>query len=275
MLKKVLKYDCRTLFRIWWIAAVVTVAMSVLGGFAQTVYQREGRVPEIITVTAGMAMFFAYLCMVLLVILSEVLVFMRYYRNFFTDEGYLTFTLPVKRETLLNSKILSGLALMAASGGVCILGNFLMFFISDFELFRTGEYFRNVASVFREIPVEIRGYLLVYLLEALLILGLLLILSLLFLYCCITFGSMIVKKGKLLASIGIYFGAHSIFSFNSQLLTIFGTASIGVWMDDLSLDATPKIVILLLLAIILLLAVFSALIYAFTYWMLGRKLNLN
>lgn len=275
MLKKVLKYDYRALFRIWWVAAVVTVVLSIVGGFAETILQRDGRVPEMITFTAGMAIFFAYLCMVVLLILAEVLVFMRYYRNFFTDEGYLTFTLPVKREILLNSKIISGLVLMLASAGVCILGNFIMFFISDFDLFQTGEFFRGIAEFFREIPADYKGYILVYVLEALVILALLLMLSVLFLYCCITFGSMIAKKGKLLASLGVYFGANSFFSFNSQLLTTFGTVSIGVWMEDLPLTALPNILILLLLAVILMLAILCALIYAFTYWMLGRKLNLN
>lgn len=275
MLKKVLRYDCRSLFRLWWIAAVVTIALGVAGGFAETVYQQNAKVPEMISVSAGIIIFFAYFCMVALLLFSEVLVFMRFYRNFFTDEGYLTFTLPVKRETLLNSKIISGLALMAASVGVCILSNFIMFMISDFELFRTGDFFQEVGKFFRDIPVEYRGYLVTYITEVLIILGLLLVLSVLFLYCCITFGSMIVKKGKLLASIGIYLGANSIFSFNSQLLMVFGIASIGVWIEALPMKHLPIIIILILLILILFLAALCALLYAFTYWMLGRKLNLS
>ena len=275
MLKKVLRYDCRSLFRLWWIAAVVTIALGVAGGFAEIVYQPNTKVPEMISVSAGIIIFFAYFCMVALALFSEVLVFMRFYRNFFTDEGYLTFTLPVKREVLLNSKIISGLALMAASVGVCILSNFIMFMISDFELFRTGDFFQEVGKFFRDIPVEYRGYLVTYIMEVLIILGLLLVLSVLFLYCCITFGSMIVKKGKLLASIGIYLGANSIFSFNSQLLMVFGIASIGVWVEALPMKHLPIIIILILLVLILFLAALCALLYAFTYWMLGRKLNLS
>lgn len=275
MLRKVLKYDYRALFRIWWIAAVVTVVFSVLGGFAESIYLKNDNVPDMITACAGMAMFFAYFCMVVLVILSEVLIFIRYYRNFFTDEGYLTFTLPVKRETLLNSKLISSLVLMLASVGVCILSNFIMFMISDFEMFRSGEFFREISNFFRQIPVDYRGYLVAYILEGLIILALLLLLSVLFLYGCITFGSMIVKKGKLLASIGIYMGANSIFSFNSQLLMIFGTASLAVWAEALSVDIIPGLIVLVLLILILFLASICALIYAFIYWMLGRKLNLS
>ena len=38
-----------------------------------------------------------------------IFVFIRYYKNFFTDEGYLTFTLPVKRSTLLNAKTVNAM----------------------------------------------------------------------------------------------------------------------------------------------------------------------
>lgn len=275
MLRKVMKYDCRAVFRLWWIAAVVTVALSVLGGFAEIVKQNTGNVPDMITSSAGMILFFAYFCLFGLLLLSEVLIFIRFYRNFFTDEGYLTFTLPVKRETLFNSKILSGLALVAASGGVCILSNFIMFLISDFDLIKSGEYFEAIADFIDAIPEDVMGYLILYALEALVILVLTVLLSVLFLYGCITFGSMIVKKGKLLSSIGIYIGANSIFSFSTQLLLIFGVASIAVWMEPMSEELAPKVVALLLLAVILFLAILCALIYAFTHWMLGRKLNLN
>lgn len=275
MLKKVMKYDCQAVFRLWWIAAAVTFALAILGGFAQIITNNDAKVPEMIDTTAGMIIFFAYFCMFGLVLLSEVLMFMRFYRNFFTDEGYLTFTLPVKREVLFNSKILTGLAVIAASGGVCIVSNFTMFLISHFDLFTTGEYFKTIADFFDSIPKDFIGYLIVYALEALVGLALLLLLSVLFLYACITYGSMIAKKAKLLSSIGIYIAANAIFSFGTQLLLIFGIASIVVWTEPMSEQLLPKFVGLLLLAGILFLAILCALIYACTHWMLDRKLNLS
>ena len=86
---------------------------------------------------------------------------------------------------------------------------------------------------------------------------------------------MIVKKGKLFASIGIYYGASCIATTATQILLIFGVGSIGVWLEPLSEQLIPNLVALLLLIAILLLAMLCSLVYAFTHWMLGRKLNLS
>ena len=60
-------------------------------------------------------------------IISIMLVYQNYHRSLFTSEGYLMFTLPVKRSTLLTSKILTSLIwfnvmMLAAIVSVLILG---------------------------------------------------------------------------------------------------------------------------------------------------------
>lgn len=42
-------------------------------------------------------------------IITLIFILMRYYKNFFTDEGYLTFTLPVTPHELLWTKLISGM----------------------------------------------------------------------------------------------------------------------------------------------------------------------
>ena len=275
MLRKLLKYDLRAIFRLWWIAALVSVGMSVLGGFAQSLIYNYPDVPNPISTIAGIMVFFTYFTMAGLALLTQILIFIRYYRNFFTDEGYLTFTLPAKRETLLNSKVLAGLITMVATVGVCILNCCIIYTIVEYQFIRSGEFGKEVAEFIKEIPYDAVGYLLAYSAEAMVIIGLLLLLSVLFLYCCITFGSMIVKKGKLLAAIGIYYGANSIFTTAIQLMLILGIGSIAVWMEPITDQQMPIVVALILLLVILFLAVLCALAYAFTHWMLGRKLNLS
>lgn len=274
MLKKLLKYDLRSVFRFWWIVALISVGMAVLGGFAQEILYNDDA-PRVINVVASVIVFFSYFCSMGLAVLTQVLLFIRFYRNFFTDEGYLTFTLPVKREMLLNSKVLTGFIAMAAVAAVCALNFSIIFAIPEYEIFRSGEIFRNIEQAMREIPNHLVGPLLTIGIEALVIAALVLLLSVLFLYCCITFGSMIVKKGKLFASIGIYYGATSLFSTAIQLMLILGVGSIAVWMTPIAEQQLPTIVALILLAFILFLAALCALVYAFTHWMLGRKLNLS
>ena len=53
-----------------------------------------------------MAMLLVIACVMAIIasaVVTELLVFVRFYKNFFTDEGYLTFTLPVSRKDLLLS----------------------------------------------------------------------------------------------------------------------------------------------------------------------------
>ena len=274
MLKKLLKYDLRSVFRFWWIVALISVGMAVLGGFAQSILYNDD-IPRVINVIASIVAFFSYFCMMGLAVLTQVLLFIRFYRNFFTDEGYLTFTLPVKRETLLNSKVLAGFIAMAAAAAVCALNFSIIFAIPQYEVFRSGEFFSGIEEGLREIPDHLVGPLIVMGIEALVLAALVLLLSVLFLYCCITFGSMLVKKGKLFASIGMYYGIGSAIISTMQLIMILSVGSITVWMEPISEWQAPTIVTLILLGGILFLAALCALVYAFTHWMLGRKLNLS
>jgi hypothetical protein len=274
MLKKLLKYDLRSVFRFWWIVALISVGMAVLGGFAQSILYNDD-IPRVINVIASIVVFFSYFCMIGLAVLTQVLLFIRFYRNFFTDEGYLTFTLPVKRETLLNSKVLAGFIAMAAAAAVCALNLSIIFAIPQYEVFRSGEFFSGIEEGLREIPDHLVGPLIVMGIEALVLAALVLLLSVLFLYCCITFGSMLVKKGKLFASIGMYYGIGSTIISAMQLILVLSVGSITVWMEPISEWQAPTIVTLILLGGILFLAALCALVYAFTHWMLGRKLNLS
>lgn len=274
MLKKLLKYDLRSVFRFWWIVALISVGMAVLGGFAQSILYNDD-IPRVINVIASIVVFFSYFCMMGLAVLTQVLLFIRFYRNFFTDEGYLTFTLPVKRETLLNSKVLAGFIAMAAAAAVCVLNCSIIFTITEYEVFRSGEFFSGIEKGMREIPDHVVGPLIVMGIETLVLAALVLLLSVLFLYCCITFGSMLVKKGKLFASIGMYYGIGSSIISAMQLILILSVGSITVWMEPISEWQAPTIVTLILLGGILFLAALCALVYAFTHWMLGRKLNLS
>ena len=274
MLKKLLKYDLRSVFRFWWIVALISVGMAVLGGFAQSILYNND-IPRVINVIASIVVFFSYFCMMGLAVLTQVLLFIRFYRNFFTDEGYLTFTLPVKRETLLNSKVLAGFIAMAAAAAVCALNLSIIFAIPQYEVFRSGEFFSGIKEGLREIPDHVVGPMLIMGIEMLVLAALVLLLSVLFLYCCITFGSMLVKKGKLFASIGMYYGIGSSIISAMQLILILSVGSITVWMEPISEWQAPTIVTLILLGGILFLAALCALVYAFTHWMLGRKLNLS
>ena len=275
MLKKVLKYDLKAIFRIWWIAAAATVVMAVLSGFAGHTLGAFNRIPAILEGTLYLVQFFSFFCIAALPVVAMVLIFIRFYKNFFTDEGYLTFTLPARRETLLNSKLLAGTLTSLASIGVCLLDVIIILCINFYEDIFTPEFIQGVDELFTELCLELGHFLPIYCLELLVIALLLLVMSVVFLCCCITFGSMIVKKGKLLASIGIYYGANSLFVSVAQIFLLFGMGSVVIWWEPLSVLQQKGLVALIGLGVILFLGMLCSLLYAFQHWMLDKKLNLS
>ena len=110
MLKKLLKYDIRAVAGLWWIGAVVSVGASILGAILMrfSIAVSDSNTPSVILkMFATLALIVGIFCVIAVAVsyvFTMILVFVRFYRHFFTDEGYLTFTLPVKRSTLLLSK---------------------------------------------------------------------------------------------------------------------------------------------------------------------------
>ena len=274
MLRKLLKYDLQAVFRFWWMAVAVSVAISIVGGYAFRL-ENEDHLPNIIASCAALVRFVSLFSAAALLIVSMVLIFIRFYKHFFSDEGYLTFTLPVKRQTLLNSKVIAGFLSMLASTGVCFLDLLIMAIISTYSPITPAQMQANAEEFITEVQSADLGLLPLHILEFAVMGLLLLLMSVLFLYCCISFGSMIVKKGKLIASIGIYYGANSIFSSVAMLFLIFGISSIMFWLDAAQTPAQDSLLALIYLGIIFFLAMLCGLMYAFQYWMLGKKLNLS
>lgn len=281
MLKKLLKYDFKSVYKYWWIAAATSLALSVLGGFCLTVIRDANSFdesviepPAALSISSSLLFALAIIGICAFSITSFILIYVRFFKNFFTDEGYLTFTLPVKRTQLLNSKlILSGVTNLATifAIGIDVL---VMLCIGFADEIFTKEFLDSVEYILRELWGSLKWYLPLYILEALVIIVLSVVFSALFTFACITFASMITKKAKLITAIGIYYGANGIFTFIVQIFYLFGLNSISTHFAQLPDTTLKPVLALTFLLAILLLATFCAILYAFEYWMLDRKLNL-
>ena len=270
MLRKLLKYDLRPIFRFWWIAAIITTGLSVIGGFCQRAYYNYENLPWSIDLMLSLFSGLATLGSLALPVLTLVLIFVRFYKNFFSDEGYLTFTLPVSRRTLMLSKIISGTLGLSASTGVCLLNSVIKSSIAYYDL----------KEATPEVPTEPMTdleifYTLVYFLEIIIGAVLALLCILLFMYACITFAAMIVRKGKLIAAIGISYGASSNLFLLVQLFLYLGIASLSNWLSPLTTIQRSGMIALMGLGLLLVLAIFCGVFYILQQLMLERKLNLS
>ena len=142
----------------------------------------------------------------------------RFYKRCFSDEGYLTFTLPVTSHqillsSLVNTALWTVIALVVAVAAFALI---MMSFFRAMQIF-IGETFGEMFSMaYSELGVS---YWLLYGLAALFSWAGGLVLPML----AITLGAVAVKKHKLLAGFGIYYGIHLIVSMFTGFLNIFTT----------------------------------------------------
>ena len=162
MLRKLLKYDFKSVFKYWWIAAVISLAISAAGGFAITALRSERELPTVVDVTAVTMLFVVALGFSAFALLSGILVFVRFYKNFFSDEGYLTFTLPVKRSQLLNSKLIMSGTTMLATIIVIIINVFFMLLIGFKDVIFKPEFWESVTQICKELFDALGFYSVIY-----------------------------------------------------------------------------------------------------------------
>ena len=125
MLLRLLKQDIRSTGRIMvvlYAAVLVLAAVSRLlssfmdktvGSILIMIFSRVISVLFVVAVVACVAMTF-------------VLMIIRFYKNFLTDEGYLMFTLPVTTGQLIWSKLLVAVLWVLVSAGVGVLASYIL-----------------------------------------------------------------------------------------------------------------------------------------------------
>lgn len=276
MLNKLLKYDFKAVFKYWWIAAISSVVLALAGGWSISIFDSSKELPTILYVVATIVAIIAVMGVVAFSFITVIFVYTRFYKNFFTDEGYLTFTLPVKRSELLNSKIITSVVASSLTGFVILFDIFIALAVGIPDVIFDEWMWYEFWNEFVLEIIDVAGfYLVIYIIEILLGLLLLSIFTTLFVFSCITVGSIITKKAKIITSIGIYYAANSVFTFIVQMFGIFGFESILEWIGRLEESQFAPVIALLLLGVVLFIGAFCGVLYSLQYWMLDRKLNLS
>ena len=281
MFKKLLKYDFKSLFSIWWIGAVSILALAIPTGLCTRTLTTANYTPSI-EAFCTLWMFVYYMLIWAFNLLGMVLIFIRFYSNFFRDEGYLTFTLPVKRSTLYLSKVVSGTLINILSGltmlaSVCIV----LFITPDSKSDPTPMLFIVVHDFFESIGQTIMNegaWILLHLLFFLIFLVLSAVFSTVIIYMFITIGSTLVKKHKLLATIGIMYGSSFVSSMvliPTAILTVLWFSSVEGISGVTSSTLFNPFITLVLLLVITVLATLISTVSLIIMGMLERKLNLQ
>ena len=294
MLKKCLKYDLQSVVRVWWILAATMLGAALIAGLAFRTFieitMNPSEEADILFFLAIIGLIGAMLCilaMVAALVVSVIIVYWRTYTHFFTDEGYLTFTLPVKRSTLYLSKVVTATIVEVATILLFTLGVCLILLIAPPSTY-DGQIINPV--VFTEVGglfttafsglfgIEGGGWVIVWLIAAIPFLLMSQLYGSGLTFFCMTVGSVIAKKHKLLAAIGIYYGFTAALSFVSQFASLFlssGVVSvIAVVATGGGAVTTGLTVTAIILIADLIMACLAVLLHFITVHLLEKKLNL-
>lgn len=282
MFAKLLKHEWRaTRGIIGLLCVIILIAGLTIGAVSHYMFLMDQDGPTVILNEDEQAMYaeptlseFAQVVCILLMVAavmavavcaaaSVFAVIWRFYKSRFTDEGYLTFTLPVNHHQLLLSSILNSifgvllvvLACFAAVG--IVFGLVFLAFPKDiiwadvwvsWELVRQqlwDSFSKNADQFALAGFTAVSGALS----------------QLICLMLAVTIGSLIAKKHKIIAAVGVYYGiglAESVF-FSTVFLTAFSSRNANIILG------VPGVISLLI-------AVGG---YFLMHWLVSRRLNLN
>lgn len=201
----------------------------------------------------------------------------RFYRNLFSQEGYLTFALPVSTNQHILVKLVSAFVYQGITAVSIIIAS-LITISGDFlnELLKAGWFLLN--KVLEEISIKDGVNIVIYFVYFLLLLLLASIHSLLIFYACITIGQT-AKKNRILAAVGCYFG----YNIAVEIISTFFSIGINIVLTTVNIDKfyqffennTHLCLHIIFIALIVWTLVLNIAFYIVIYKIISKKLNLE
>ncbi len=274
MLKKLIKYDLKEDFKYYWIGIIVVLILSILGGISISFWMSEKEPPTYIGLLSNILGLIAFLGCVAFVILSTMIIYFRFSKNFFTDEGYLTFTLPVSRLTQLNSKVISGTTVYLTSSLTLFVGLIINFIVN---VLIDRDDLTNVSKDLYELFTElIFPYGLINTLLVVLGIILCMVFSILLMYFATTISSLIAKKAKAFVGFIIYLGIITVILIGLVIFAVLGIDGLSNISLIYEYSGDPILFNNIIVTCInTFIAMLCGIIYYAEYYLLKYKLNLS
>ena len=284
MLKKLLKYDMQPIYKVWWIIAASVVGISIVGAISLRLFCEATMANDVsvfFSVVWMLVGMFSIIGVVSSIVITSILAHYRFYKNFYTDEGYLTFTLPASRKILLFSKTLNTFIWETAHIILLVICALIYFIIvppAGEDSIINPVVFEKFGKLISAVWKTTGAWLILYIFEFIILAVCTRAFSIILIELCITIGSTVSKKYKLLVSIGIYYLVNGALSFASQLIMTLGLILAGeglfLILEKMSLAATHAALAVLLLVITAIIATITVILYFVMLDKIERKLNL-
>lgn len=274
MFGKSLKYEFKAVSRKIVPLFITEIVISVLIGITFIIDGRvlasvsedknSSEVGRIVDLMQGIFAIGLFMMILVLSIAVFVMMIKRFYSSFFTDEGYLTFTLPVSIDCHLITKIVSVVIWSFFSIVVTFLSYLIIGGGMEIGHGTISEITGQVGEMFPEIEEEVSfiwNEQTTFALLSFLYNVMYFIMEILLLYFGISLGCMLSKKHRVIASIGCIIGISIVFSIADDLIS-----------KAASISSEPYVLIISLIVFML---VKMILLYLGTKTILVKKLNLD
>ncbi len=274
MLKKLLKYDFLSIRRFLIPLLLFTPVLSGIGGFLFWITTFMG--PKQILFSLGLSSMigFVILALVLSVAVLPIMLVIRYYSGLYSDSGYLTLMLPVKRRTMIFSKLLC--AFLAEASYLVVLFFSVVFVFGGIA--NAGNPFRGYAMVLVDIMnfiSDLSGQTALILIEIILYVLVWIVLQFSILYLGVTLGAAIFQgKGKVWGSVLFCFVTNSAVSTFISLVELAISGGFAGLMSMQALENGLPMQFFLLIEILMRIGI-SVGLYFFNVRLTEKKLNLG
>ncbi len=296
MLGKLLKHEWKSTYRTGCLMLIVLVGITFLGWLAfrspmwQTLYgdndyYRNNFGINILNLVSVFTLILYFVMLVAVPIGTMAYLGVRFYKTMYTDEGYLTHTLPVKEGQLMFCKtLISSLWVLIISVGVVLsVFGLMLFLISavlppDYTLAEFWEEFRQVyetemrevfAMIEKELGISFRGYF-IYMIVSMVLSA---FASIMTLFGAISMGQLFTKHRVLMAIVSyilVKIVSGIIGSAVEGIITVSYAKSTSESMTAIGSYFNTNMIVVLVLNLI-----FAALLYLVSWLVNTRRLNLE
>ena len=285
MLKKLFVHEWRSFWKVPAAMCLFALAYALIGAltFQTDLWTSDYRLVQLVLVFGSIGYFILLIAPAIVLLIYTAL---RFYRNLFTDEGYLMHTLPVKKWELITAKGLVAVIWNVITTITTLLAVFLVILLISMSSRYGGVTWADITESFAQffqeaIPIVKEMFRMPVWMVALLFLGNFIVgafYNTLLLYASVSIGHLWKKHpmaGTVLSYIGFYLAisfltsAFSINSLNRTMRNIF-------FAPDSTAYASMGDYILSVLGNSFLVSAIGILVfYSITEWIMSHKLNLD
>ena len=216
MFAKLLKHEIKSVAAVLGMLCLGCLGIGVVGGviLRYLVYTPSWKIGDLLEALLPLILAFMFLALIVFAVGGWIYLCINFYKRKFTDEGYLTFTLPVSAWQIYLSSflnfllwyILIGLAVVGSLG--CVL--FIGFVDADIwnDLFVEAD-FAEFWEIIDEVGLFNSTYAFIQFIT-----GILVVMN------CITVGAVMAKKHKALAAFAAYYLVSMVTSVVSTVVSV-------------------------------------------------------